>query len=579
MGHPPDGIIFLLHGDHLAAGIHLLADLVGFSIPMVLLIGGVESKPGGSGSRLASFLENWLELPVILPGKRGKFDRDEICGHLESLGRNRPLADDSRLCQCYGDAFGKRLDDLTAPLPPEGILGQKPRHIAVKLLEGDGPTIHGAEGALSPKNWALVAQQLADAPAGAFWAAECRCEWTKRCMDGLVEATGRPAEELGSVRSRRSVPWDLFSVFLAFAISMGLANGARCGFQRWVLGPLGNWFPFSSQFFREAVAPGLAIGVYLALFVAGLHVSLEFLERRGIMDRLTRLFDGIMRNFGLGGKCFLPFIAGLGCTVAGIGSMGIIENSAQRRLALALCWVIPCAGTWGMLGCVASLFFGWKGLAILPFFLGLLAVHMAVTAKVFGISGPPQAEFVPGKILPPRHSTRRPIGAELWEKSGQLLRETMPVILGTTILLWFFLHCTTGPAATDPIHRLGAWLDPVTAAVGLHWRLFLVLIFAIINREAALGALAVLFCGRGGPGSGSPNFSDMQWELLQSITPAQALAFLTAFFFNVPCCAAIAATIAESRSRFWTLKLVAYYFSMALFFAAIVFHLGNRIFH
>jgi ferrous iron transport protein B len=236
-----------------------------------------------------------------------------------------------------------------------------------------------------------------------------------------------------------------------------------------------------------------------------------------------------------------------------------------------------------MVSCVATLFFGWKGLWILPLFFALAMGHMALTLKLFRVQA---TDYLVEKSAvpdgpPSLRPQWRPIFSDLGNRMTQLLGKSLPVILGTTVLLWIFTRAIGEWLDPGPLHRLGEWVDSLGAIFGLHWKLLLVLFFAIINREAALGALAVLFCEGSGPWNRFPLAEDlprMQLELLRSITPAQALAFLTAFFFNVPCCAAIAATIAESQSRLWTLKLGTYYLSMALLFATAIFHLSHQFF-
>jgi ferrous iron transport protein B len=116
--------------------------------------------------------------------------------------------------------------------------------------------------------------------------------------------------------------------------------------------------------------------------------------------------------------------------------------------------------------------------------------------------------------------------------------------------------------------------------IGLHWKLFLAFLLAVVNRESAMGAVAILFYGGGDGelfGSAVADFSPVRSALLATITPPQALAFLVAFFLNVPCCAAIAITAGEVRSWPWTLRLCAYYLFAASAAAGIVYH-GAKLF-
>jgi len=70
----------------------------------------------------------------------------------------------------------------------------------------------------------------------------------------------------------------------------------------------------------------------------------------------------------------------------------------------------------------------------------------------------------------------------------------------------------------------------------------------------------------------------LEAALLSAVQAPQALAFIFAFFFNVPCMAAVAASASESQSYKWTLKVAAYYFITALILAGVVYRIALLIF-
>ena len=67
---------------------------------------------------------------------------------------------------------------------------------------------------------------------------------------------------------------------------------------------------------------------------------------------------------------------------------------------------------------------------------------------------------------------------------------------------------------------------------------------------------------------------DVAASMLASISAPQALAFMFAFFFNVPCFMTVAATVGEVHSTKWTLKIVLYYMISALLLAGIVYRIA-----
>ena len=66
--------------------------------------------------------------------------------------------------------------------------------------------------------------------------------------------------------------------------------------------------------------------------------------------------------------------------------------------------------------------------------------------------------------------------------------------------------------------------------------------------------------------------------MLTMISKPEALAFTFAFFFNMPCLMALAATAQETHSRKWTLKIAMYYILSALVISAVVYRIGMLIF-
>nr|MCR5249071.1 ferrous iron transporter B [Lachnospiraceae bacterium] len=65
--------------------------------------------------------------------------------------------------------------------------------------------------------------------------------------------------------------------------------------------------------------------------------------------------------------------------------------------------------------------------------------------------------------------------------------------------------------------------------------------------------------------------------LLANVTKAEALAFIFAVTFNMPCVVALAATYQETASAKWTAKIAVYYTVGALVIAMIAYHIGLLI--
>ncbi len=129
-------------------------------------------------------------------------------------------------------------------------------------------------------------------------------------------------------------------------------------------------------------------------------------------------------------------------------------------------------------------------------------------------------------------------------------------------------------------------IEPVTMWFGLRWQTFMAFLAAAMGKEAALGVLAALFNSQGQTAGiwdviskqAAVSTSGLGNAMLTGISKAEALAFIYAFFFNVPCLMALATILQETHSIKWTLRIAGYYMGGALLLSAIAYHVGLLIF-
>jgi ferrous iron transport protein B len=75
-------------------------------------------------------------------------------------------------------------------------------------------------------------------------------------------------------------------------------------------------------------------------------------------------------------------------------------------------------------------------------------------------------------------------------------------------------------------------------------------------------------------GTAAENLNEL---LLANVTKPEALAFIFAITFNMPCIVALGATYQETHSVKWTAIIATYYTAVALVLAAIAYHIGLLI--
>jgi len=92
--------------------------------------------------------------------------------------------------------------------------------------------------------------------------------------------------------------------------------------------------------------------------------------------------------------------------------------------------------------------------------------------------------------------------------------------------------------------RLGRALAPLGDSMGMDWRMLVALASGFVAKENAIATLGILY-GHGGEG--------LVRALVDQISPASALAFLTVSMLFIPCVATVAVIRQETGSWRWTL--------------------------
>ncbi|MDR1456905.1 MAG: ferrous iron transport protein B [Puniceicoccales bacterium] len=572
----PNGIILVLDGSQLSRSMYLLTDFMGLNVPIIVVVTMVDVLKSLGREIDFQKLEAILGVPVIPVIATGRCNRGKIIAGLSKLVHEKPIlrhGDFAAACKkIAGEDRWNRIRICLEDSQSPDCKGCKD-WLAVKLLEGD---IHVRQKCPS---------DITD-NADIIRIAGCRYKWIRDCMMAICVRLPRPRLN----KFDRLALHPIFGTILAFLflfLGFAISAFAAGGFQHF-LRKLVNFLPKNvcisgiptlfAEVLNDAILPGLMIAAYLLIFVGALTLAIGIMEEVGYIARIAYLFNWLMGRVGLQGKCIIPFISGFGCTVAGVCGARIIDCPCQRRLTIAACWVVPCSGTWGTVGFVAMLFFGTKAILVILGLFILMIVHIILTTYIFGKNH----RSVPSEMLMDLPHYHRPnwknILKVVFRQMGQLLLKSTPVILMTAVSLWAFLRQfdhSHGDAFAEIFAKF-------SAIFGLHWKLFTALLLSLINRESALGGIAILFGGAscdlsfaGSMLTQNLQRTTIEMSLLASVSVPSALAFLCAFFLSPPCCAAIAATVQEVRSYAWTLRLFAYYFFNSLLAAAVVFHLTS----
>jgi ferrous iron transport protein B len=319
-------------------------------------------------------------------------------------------------------------------------------------------------------------------------------------------------------------------------------------------------------------------------FVFGVTLVFGLLEEVGVMARISYVFDNTMGKLGLQGKSVMPFLVSFGCTMGGAAGARVIDNWGQKVLTIALAWAVPCGAAWATIPMLSTIFFGPGAVLVIVAVLFTMILHMWITARVFG-GKLVKKEDRCGMImeLPPYH---KPKWGALFRYVLGRTKETFvrvtKVILLVCGIFWLLSYSPEGGNG-GILYTIGVAIEPVTKIFGLPWQLFLSYVASAVGKEGAIGVISALYNGSSYSAgfmnamNGAGRAANLSELLLANVTKPEALAFIFAMTFNMPCVVALAATYQETHSAKWTAKIVLYYTAVSLILACLAYHIGMLI--
>ncbi len=345
-----------------------------------------------------------------------------------------------------------------------------------------------------------------------------------------------------------------------------------------------NVHPWLVSIFSLLIPNTLYFAVSMAAFVFGVNIVFGFLEEIGFLARTAYQFDNVLSKLGLQGKAVAPMLMGLGCTIGGTSGTRVMDNWGQKMLAMAIVWAVPCGSIWAVAPVVSSMFFpAWGTMLVCAGILVYVVFMMWFVSRVFGNTLAPK-ESRTGMImeLPPFHKAHwKHIIREAFYKAFDIFKRALHTVLLISLVFWVFSYTSTGRVEDSLLYKIGTVIEPVTRIFGMGWRTFVAFLSSAFAKEAVLGVLNALFTSQGGVAEVTFNANNaaVDASLLASsmgayVSKAEALAFIFACTFNIPCVMALITTYRESHSFKWTARVALFYIGCALLLSCIVYHIS-----
>ena len=591
-----DLVCILADASQLERSLFMLTDFIGLNVPAILILNlmDVANKLGKNIDTKA--IEKKLGIPVIPFVAADKSQYPKLLTHIQKALTEKKTLDTNIFESYYANeseipyyAVKELVTDCQSDF-------RSSLWLATKCIEQDHNILLYCKAHLSKEKYSALSSLVNNVKRGNLYTGNCKFAIIHDLLKAAVNSTNqKPAlSKFDRIAISRvwGKPLAVGVMLLAFAFSMVIA----CPIMM-----VGSIFPdllaqpihdllsdigtpgIITSFVSQLLPNILSFALSMCGFVIGVTFIFSLIEEVGYMARMAFVFDSLMAKLGLQGKSICAFLMGFGCTIGGATGTRVIDNWGQRILAIALVWSVPCAATWSVMPTLAQIFFGSSAIFVLLAIILFMFFMMAITAKVFGNKLAPKEKRV-GMImeLPPYHKPK-------W---GHVLRTTLlkgvdifvraiKVISVVSIVFWILSYTNTGNVEDSIIYKVGYAIEPFTKFFGLSWQTFMAFITSAISKEAILGVLSALFTGSGDVFNatfGSVGTANLNEILPQVISKAEALAFIFACTFNMPCLVALAATHRESHSLKWTIRIALYYTVMALLLSCIIYHIGLVVF-
>lgn len=594
-GEEADLVCVLADASQLERNLFMLADIAGIRTPLLVVLTMIDVAEDQGKKVDVELLAERLNIPVtaiVAPDKRTYGD------FFEKLDQtlNRPsLLDTTALFRLFSEGESKALYAEALELVPEtGIDRFSKEWLAIKLLEQDEVVSAkiAVKAGIEP-----VRKFIAAAKDGALYAGDCKFAWIESILDGVVVKTKEPSKLLtkfdrAAIHRFWGKPIAIGIIILGLIVSM-IAAAPFMGAAALIPSSLGSLIGRLSDFgvsqvlisfINSTIVLALSWTISMLGFVFGINLVFGLIEEIGYMARVSYVFDNTMSKLGLQGKSVMPMLISVGCTIGGAAGTRVVDSWGQRILTIALVWAVPCGATFAVIPTLATAFFGWGGILVMVLLFLIMFAHIFITAKVFGRTLSPVAERT-GLImeLPPYHKPRW--GAmfittlnRVWE----IFKKAFVIVFIVSVLFYFMSYSTSGNVEGSFLYRVGRTIEPVTKVFGLSWQTFLAFIASMVSKEAVLGVLSAIFAGSGsifastvGTVKADANLASL---VTSEISKPEALAFMVAVTFNVPCLMALSSTYQESHSLSWTLKIALYYIATALILSMITYHVAGLFF-
>ncbi|MEA2061654.1 MAG: ferrous iron transport protein B [Thermodesulfobacteriota bacterium] len=347
--------------------------------------------------------------------------------------------------------------------------------------------------------------------------------------------------------------------------------------------------------FKSLVLDGIVTGIgSVVIFLPNILIlffCIALFEDTGYMARAAFLMDRVMHSVGLHGKSFIPMLMGFGCSVPAIMATRALENRKDRILTTLITPFMSCSARLPVYIILAGTFFGNQAGSVI-FGLYLTGIVIAVLSGRLFRSTLLKGEEAPFVMELPSYRVPmlKSLVFHMWERSKMFLKKMGGVIFVGSIIIWalssfprdvafsrdyssdiekvknqYTMNIPHGDeeleaaiadiekqkeqerVAKSYIGRIGRFMEPAIAPLGIDWRSGVALLTGLVAKEVVVSTMGVLY------GVGENKSEALKDALRNSgMTPLTALSMMVFVLLYVPCLATVM-TIWKETSGNWAM--------------------------
>ena len=598
----PDVIINVVDASNLERNLYLTTQLIDMNLRVVLALNMFDELKAKGDELDIVTLGQLLGMPVIPTVSRTGDGIPDLFGKVIELYENPDTSIARHIHINHGAELEQSIDRVKLAIQKNPDIRYKysTRYLAIKFLENDRE-VAGIVDALPNKDEIIAIrfeeQKRFESLMGT--STESAVVDAKYAfVKGALAETLKPGSV---VKKHRSLTdridaivtdrWLAFPIFflLLYVVFSGTFILGEYPMQwiDWLVAKFGDFISsvMPDGMVKDLVVDGIIGGVGSVLVflpnIVLLYFFISLMEDSGYMARAAFIMDRLMHKMGLHGKSFIPMIMGFGCNVPAIMATRTIESRKSRLITILIVPLMSCSGRLPVYILIAGAFFPHYGSLVLLGIYALGIVLAILSAKVMSrFFKDDDLPFV--MELPPyRVPTSRSILRHTWEKGKQYLHKITGIILISSIIIWFLGYFPNHNDYPDEIARqensflghIGKAIEPVLEPLGFDWQMGVGILSGVAAKELVVSSMGVMY-SIGDDVETDTGETKLQQALLNSITPAAALAFMVFVLLYFPCIATFGAIMAETGGWKWAIFSAVYTIVLAWVAAFVVYRVA-----